>query len=163
VQLTSDLPSGLVPLAWLLGSWAGAGVGGYPGVDDYRFGQEVTFSHDGRPFLSYSSSIWQLDDDGNKAQPLNLETGFWRPLPDGQLEVVLAASEGFAEIWVGTVEGPRIELLTDLVARTKDSPGHTAGHRLYGLVEGDLAWAVDVATEDHPLQSFQSARLKRTL
>ena len=30
MELTADLPSELVPLAWLIGSWAGAGVGGHP-------------------------------------------------------------------------------------------------------------------------------------
>jgi hypothetical protein len=31
--------------------------------------------------------------------------------------------------------------------------------RLYGLVDGDLAYAVDMAAEGHPLQAHFSARL----
>jgi hypothetical protein len=161
VELTTDLPAELVPLAWLIGSWAGAGVGGYPTVEEFRFGQEVVFAHDARPFLSYTSRSWLLDDDGAFVRPLATETGFWRPQADGALEVSLAHPTGFSELWIGSVAGPRIELRTDVVARTKTAKEYSAGHRLYGLVEGDLAWAFDMAAMGQSIQPHVSARLKR--
>ncbi len=161
MELNPDLPKELVPLAWLLGSWAGAGVGGYPTVEEFRFGQEVVFEHDTRPFLRYSSRAWLLDDDGAFVRPLATETGFWRPQADGAVEVTLSHPTGFAEIWIGTVSGPRIELHTDVVARTSSAKEYTAGHRLYGLVDGDLAWAFDMAAVGRPIQPHVSGRLKR--
>jgi hypothetical protein len=161
VQLTADLPPALVPLAWLLGSWAGVGVGGHPEPAEYRFGQEIDVTHDGRPFLAWNSRTWLLDDDGERGRPLVREAGFWRPQPDGGLEVVLAHAEGYAEVWLGTVEGPRIDLQTDVVTRTESSAEYSAGRRLYGLVEGDLAWAYDAAAAGQPLQPSMSARLRR--
>ncbi|HYN75114.1 MAG TPA: FABP family protein [Candidatus Limnocylindria bacterium] len=161
MELSADLPAPLVPLAWLIGSWAGAGVGGYPSVEEFRFGQEVVFEHDARPFLTYSSRTWLLDDEGAFVRPLATESGFWRPQPDGALEVTLSHPTGFTEIWIGTVEGARIELRTDVVARTTTSKEYTAGHRLYGLVEGDLAWAFDMAAVGQTIQPHVSARLKR--
>ena len=80
-----------------------SGVGGYPTIDDFHFGQEVTFSTDGRPFLSYWSRTWLLDEQGNRIKPLATETGFWRPQPDNQVEVVLAHPTGYAEVWVGDI------------------------------------------------------------
>ena len=50
---------------------------------------------------------------------------------------------------------------TDVVARTASAKEYTAGHRLYGLVDGDLLWAYDMAAMGQPLQSHISARLKR--
>jgi hypothetical protein len=47
------------------------------------------------------------------------------------------------------------------VARTASADEYTAATRMYGLVEGDLLWALDVAQLGHPLQSHASARLKR--
>jgi hypothetical protein len=171
IELSADLPTPLFPLAWLIGKWAGAGVIGYPTIEDFRFGQEVEFSHDGRPFLSYRSQTWLLDDDGNQTRPLATEVGFWRPLATAtepadasrgtELEVLLAHPTGFVEIYLGTVDGPRIDLATDLVARTSTAKEYTAASRLYGLVESDLLWAMDMAAMGQPLQSHASARLKR--
>jgi hypothetical protein len=174
-QLDTDLPTALAPLAWLIGRWEGAGVLGYPTMEEAQFGQEVEFSHDGRPFLSYTSRTWRLDAEGNQVEPLATETGYWRPVPaaegadevpaDGvpsaELEVLIVHPTGIAEIYLGQVKGARIDLQTDLVARTSTAKEYTAATRLYGLVESDLLWALDVAAEGQPLQSQASARLKR--
>ncbi len=161
MELSPDLPSALVPLAWLIGRWEGAGVVGYPTIESANFGQEVEWWHDGRPFLHYRSQTWLLDDEGQQVRPLASEVGFWRPGPDGDLEVLLTHATGFAEILVGTVEGPRISLSTDLVARTTTAKEYAASTRMYGLVDGDLMWVMDMAAVGQPLQSHVSAQLKR--
>src|SRR6201990_960321 len=109
----------LAPLAFLLGRWEGAGVGGYPTIDSFQFGQEAVFSHNGKPFLSYVSRTWRLDAEGQIGEPLATESGFWRPRPDNQLEVMLAHPTGIIEIYLGEVTGTRIDLATDVVARTE--------------------------------------------
>ena len=167
----SGLPEALKPLSWLLDSLVGVGVGGYPTIDDFHFGQEVSFSTDGRPFLSYWSRTWLLDEQGNQIKPLAMETGFWRPQPNNQVEVVLAHPTGYAEVWVGditvteivdaTITGARAELRTDVIARTVTAKEYSAGHRLFGLVQGDLLWAYDMAAVGQPLTAHVSARLKR--
>ena len=53
--LPSEMPEPIVPISWLLGKWVGVGLGTYPTIEDFRFGQEVTFTNDGRPFLHYES------------------------------------------------------------------------------------------------------------
>jgi hypothetical protein len=161
VELSADTPAELVPLAWLLGTWEGVGVVGYPTMESANFGQELVFEHVGKPFLAYRSQTWLLADDGSRVRPLASESGYWRPRPDGVLEVTMAHPTGFAEIWVGDVTGAKIELRTDVVARTVSAKEYTAGHRLYGLVDGELFWAFDMAAVGEPLQSHMSARLKR--
>ena len=161
MELSADLPSELVPLAWLIGRWEGAGVLGYPTIESINFGQEIEFSHVGKPFLTYTSQTWLLAEDGTRVRPLAAEAGYWRPRSEGQLEVTLAHPTGIVEIWVGTAGGGKIELQTDVVARTESAKEYTAGHRLYGLVDGDLFWAFDMAAMGLPLQSHASGRLKR--
>ena len=161
MQLGADLPTPLVPLAWLIGRWEGAGVVGYPTIESANFGQEVEFWHDGRPFLHYKSQAWLLDDAGQQVRPLASEVGFWRPGADGDLEVLLTHPTGIVEIYVGTVEGPRVTITTDVVARTASAKEYTAATRMYGLVEGDLMWVMDMAAVGQPLQSHVSAQLKR--
>jgi len=151
----------LAPVAFLLGRWEGAGVVGYPTIESAQFGQEITFSHNGKPFLIYSSRSWLLDEEGRTGRPLAVETGFWRPQPERQLEVLLVHPTGITEIYLGEVTGTRIEMATDAVVRTATAKEVTAGRRLYGLVEGDLAYAYDMAAVGQPLQAHASARLKR--
>jgi hypothetical protein len=90
-----------------------------------------------------------------------MESGFWRPQPDNKLEVLLVHPTGITEIYLGQVTGTRIEMATDAVLRTASAKEVTAGHRLYGLVGEDLAYAYDMAAVGQPLQSHLSAQLKR--
>ncbi|MEV0228051.1 FABP family protein [Nonomuraea sp. NPDC050786] len=151
----------LEPIAFLLGRWEGAGVGGYPTIESFNFGQEIEFGHNGKPFLSYVSRTWLLDQDGNRVKPLATESGYWRPQPDRQIEVVLAHPTGIVEVYIGEVVFHKIELRTDVVARTASAKEYTAGHRLYGLVNGNLMWAYEMAALGHPLTDHMSAELKK--
>ncbi len=160
-EIPSDLHPALTPIAFLLGHWHGNGHGDYPTIERFAFGQEAAFTHDGRPFIHYFSRTWLVDDDGQEVRPLALETGFFRPQPDGGLEVVLAHPTGFVEVYYGTVEGAKIELATDAVVRTASAKQYSAGQRLYGLVEGDLLWTFDMAAQGEELQSHIWARLQR--
>ena len=163
MELRPDMPPQIIPMAWTIGTWHGVGVGGYPDVPEFRFGQELTIAElPGKPFLHHVSRSWLLDDDGEQVRPLAQETGYWRPDADGSLELVLAHPTGFVEIWVGAVNGAKIELSTDVVARTETAKDYTAGHRLYGLVAGQLLWAYDMAAMGHPLQPHLSATLNRS-
>lgn len=154
----------LAPLAFLLGRWEGAGVGGYPTIESFRFGQEITFGHNGKPFLSYTSRTWRLDEEGRIGQPLGTETGYWRPRAGNGVngvEVMLAHPTGIVEIYLGEITGTRIEMATDVVARTATAKEVAAGHRLYGMAGPDLAYAYDMAAVGQPLQPHLSAQLKR--
>ena len=149
-------------LEFLVGEWQGLGVVGYPTITEARYEQEISFSHDGRPFLAYISKTWLIDEDANRIKPSGTETGFWRPGKNPRdVEVMLAHPTGIVEIYVGEVAFTKIELVSEVVARTetaKDVKGFT---RLYGLVDGDLAYAIDMAAVGQPLQSHLSARLHK--
>jgi len=156
-----ELHPSLLGLQFLLGRWEGAGVVGYPTIESANFGQEITFGHNGKPFLIYMSRTWLLEPDGKIGRPLATESGYWRPQDDGALEVVLAHPTGIAEIYIGQQTGTKIEMATDAVVRTATAKEVTAGKRLYGLIGADLGWAYDMAAVGQPLQSHVSAQLKR--
>ena len=165
-EIPTDLHPDLVPSAWLLGTWHGNGRGDYPTIEPFTYEQEVVFAHDGRPFLHYFSRAWITDDGGERLRPGALETGFLRPSggsddSPGAVELVLAHHTGFVEIWYGTLDGPRVTLTTDVVARTLTAKEYTAGHRMYGLVDGALMYAFDMAAQGQELQSHLWGRLER--
>jgi len=188
--MTFIIPEGLAPevypLAWLVGRWHGEGVVGYPGIDESAFTQDVAFTHDGGPYLAYTSTIRLVlapddaaaltDPDATQASaepgPVwSTELGYWRvppERPDGladdqvPVEVLLADPSGHLSLYLGAAGNGRIDLVSDLVARTSSAAEVTAGKRLYGLVHGDLMWAFDLAAFGHPMQTYASARLVRT-
>ncbi|MGZ4438352.1 MAG: FABP family protein [Nocardioidaceae bacterium] len=160
-EIPENLHPDCAPIAWLLGTWRGNGHGDYPTIDSFQFGQELIFTHDGRPFFHYMSRSWIVDDKGEKVRDGAIETGFFRPKADGTLEVVLTHNTGFVEIWYGKAEPAKLEIQTDAVARTKTAKEYVAGHRLYGLVESDLLWAYDMAAMGQELQPHIWGRLVR--
>ncbi len=229
IEIPSGLPSELVPLSWLIGVWEGTGVIDYKIGDETvtrEFGQRVSFSHDGLPYLNYNSYTWLLpeqpaadaegasttdadglsDDDGAEAtdapldplaapEPLVTETGYWRlerPLIEGDpgpgmlpgqgprpfgtaqsvealrtstgafpLQVSIVHPNGVSELYLGQIDGPRIDLATDAVVRTAGAKEYAAATRLYGLVENHLLWAWDIAALGQDLRTHASARLAK--
>lgn len=98
------------------------------------------------------------------------ESGYWRVPPDRPgglrpdqhpVELMLIDPAGHLSLYAGAVGNGRIDLASDLIARTKDAAEVNAATRLYGLVEGELLWAWDIAAFGEPLQSYASARLRR--
>ncbi|CAA9339461.1 MAG: DUF1794 [uncultured Nocardioidaceae bacterium] len=160
-EIPQNLHPDCAPIAWLLGTWRGNGHGDYPTIDSFSFAQEITFLQDGRPFFHYLSRSWVVDAEGNRLRNGAIETGFFRSKADGSLEVVLAHATGIVEIWYGRAESAKVEIATDAVARVEDAAAYGAGHRLYGLVEGELLWTFDMAAVDQGLQPHLWARLVR--
>ena len=139
IELPVDLPAELVPLSWLIGVWEGSGVMDYKVRDEsitHEFGQRVSFSHDGLPHLNYTSYTWLFaDEPAGDPAPLATETGYWR------IERELGAG--------------------DAVMRTAGAKDYAAATRLYGLVDGHLLWAWDIAALGQDLRTHASARLAK--
>ena len=74
--------------------------------------------------------------------------------------MLLAHNTGFVEIWYGEVEGAEDRARHRRRRPHRDGQGVPAGQRLYGLVEGDLLWAYDMAAMGQALQPHLWARLE---
>jgi len=150
-EIPEDLEFALIPMSFLIGSWEGGGVG----AGDMPFSQRVDIAVvPGRTVLSHVSTT--TSEDGT----VSTELGFWRPgegLAD--VEFIAVEASGLIEVAYGVVDGYRVELGSDAIVRTPTGPDVTAIRRLYGRVEGDLAYALDRARADGTWESFASARL----
>lgn len=159
-----DLHERCRPLLPLVGVWRGEGEVIYPTIDGpFRFGQQVTIAHDGRPFLYHEARAWLLDAEGVVIRPAARETGWWRIQPDETIELLLAHATGILELFYGRpLSQASWELQTDAVVRTASAKEVAAGRRLYGIVEGgDLAYVDERAMVGQPMQPHISARLRR--
>ncbi len=145
----------------MVGKWVGKGRGEYESVPAFEFAHEVVFTHDGRPFLTYYSRSWILDENGDVLRPGAFETGFWRVKPDNILEVVISHNTGITEGWVGRFDGPKIQLERAYGWSAPTAKIVTEGSRLYGLVEGELFFAYDMAAEGYIMQPHLWSTLPR--
>jgi len=101
-------------IAFLLGTWKGAGAGDYPTIQAFQYNEEVTFAHVGKPFLSYSQKTVAAET----GQPLHAECGYLRGVGSDRVELVVVQPSGIVELHSGSVAGHAIELVLDAVHTT---------------------------------------------
>lgn len=91
-------------LKTLLGSWHGEGTASFPTIAtfDYRELLEYT-ANDVQPVLHYEQRTWKKSETGEYA-PSHWETGFWRVLVSGEIELTCAQVGGRVEILRGVLE-----------------------------------------------------------
>ncbi|MET3804514.1 hypothetical protein ABIB25_001509 [Nakamurella sp. UYEF19] len=164
VRLGPEIDHACLSLLPLVGVWQGTGTfGNEPGRQEPQFGQRIIISHDGRPFLKYESVIWLLDADGGPGRPAAREVGFWRPQPDGSVELLLAHAEGRIEVFYGQARSlTSWAMSTDATWRTPTAPPVVGSTRLYGITpDGRLAYVEERAHTDIELSPHASAALER--
>ena len=165
----ANLHDALLALLPLVGVWRGEGTGrGTHG--DYRFGQQIVVSHDGRDYLNWEARSWRLTDTGDYDGHDLRETGFWRfandpndPTESQAIELLLAHSAGYIELFYGRPRNQSSwELVTDALACSKSGMLVGGAKRLYGFIEGgDLAYVEERVDADGGLVPHLSARLSR--
>ncbi|KAL9410001.1 hypothetical protein AB3S75_048258 [Citrus x aurantiifolia] len=132
----------IAPISYLLGTWRGQGSGGYPTINAFDYGEELNFTHSGgKPVIAYTQKTWKL----GSGEPMHAESGYWRPNPDGSIEVVIAQSTGLVEVQKGTynAEEKVIKLQSELVGNASKVREVS---RVFELVNGELRYVVQMAT-----------------
>ena len=110
--LPDDLAPEIYPLAWLVGTWRGYGILTYGRtVPEQAVAQEMTFDHDGGPYLRQVTTIWTVDATRSAdldfetpglegalrltpAQVWSTETAYWRPVGQEELDGEGADADG---------------------------------------------------------------------
>lgn len=166
---TSDLRAGaplhdaLLGLLPLVGVWRGTGSGvvASTGVE-FGYGQQVSFVHDGRPFLAYESRSWLLDADGSVIRQAWRESGFWRPgTTDDDVEAVIASNTGQALLFTGTAGNLRWEIATSSAVPAPSAKRVDGERRLYAIADEQLLYATELAPAGAPFAPHLNARLAR--
>ena len=162
LRLGAPLHDAHLELLPLVGVWRGEGELVDPITREVTpFGQQITMAHDGRTFLRYESLTWKLDAGST---PLDRELGWWRPQHDGRIELLIARADGVVEVFYGRATALTVwNLSTDAVIRTMTAPDIVGATRLYGVVEGKLAYVEEQAGDGYELQPRISALLDRVI
>ncbi|ADH91985.1 FABP family protein [Arcanobacterium haemolyticum] len=187
IRLPENLVPENTPLAWMIDSWVGGGILEYENVDPAAYVHELRFdASDGGPYLKVTSKVWLANepasivdkeapgqvtyDQLSKADLWMQHTGFVRVNPEGakredgsvELEAMLASPVGVSHAWVGLINGPRLQMVTDSVMRSGSGAQIDAAKVMAGSVASDLFYAVDMAAFGAELRSYMAGRLSRT-
>ena len=188
--LPEGLPVELTPLAFLVGKWAGTGVIAFDG-QEHEFAQQIEFAYDNgaltyissakltddsgtalpselgywrvaRPRFDFDSGPGMLPGTGettltthDSMEPFRAEHGGF------DIEVSTIHPGGVAELYRGWVKQARIEIASAHGVAFEGAKTYRHSTRMYGLVEGALLWAWDIALPGQELKSHASARLER--
>lgn len=188
--LPDDLPIELTPFTFLIGNWKGSGVVSYSGSGESEFLQTIKFVPVANGKLQYESWVtditgkpissehgyWMLSrpndqsdagpgllpGSGESAITVREDLELWRNQDGGfDIEALIIQPTGVAELYFGQIKGARIDIATDAVLRSPNAKEYASGKRMWGLVEGALLWAWDMAALGNSLKSHASARLVR--
>lgn len=145
-------------LSELLGEWEGEGHGSWEGGEQFRYREWVRFTHNGKPFLAYTQRTAALDD----GRPLHAESGYWRAVSGGAVELVVAQPIGIVEIDRGRWSGHRLALRSDSVHTSPTAKRVTAVERDFDLSGDTLRYEMRMSTDEQPARWHLSAVLRRT-
>lgn len=154
---TLQLHADLTELAFLLGTWRGEGEGEWPGVDAFRYGEEMRFEHVGDAFLTYAQRSWSLDD----GSAIHLERGFLRLSGAGRVEFVLSHPIGITEVAEGTVADGVLDVASTHVGLTSTASPVTDLRRRLEVRDGVLSYDLWMATRDVALTPHVRGHLSR--
>lgn len=166
---TADLRAGvpvhdaLLALLPLVGNWQGGGDGVVASTGaQFRYRQQLSFVHDGRPFLAYEARSWLIDEAGETIRLAWRESGFWRP-GGGQddVEAVISSNTGQALLYVGVAGDQRWDLRSISAVPTPTAREVDGERRLYAVVGAELVYATELAPLGQPYAPHLNARLSR--
>lgn len=187
--IPEDLPRELAPLGWMLGTWKGWGMLSVPDGEDIPVVEDVTADICGTQMrlmtsISEGMSTEPLDPELDAPEGLarlipgdllRQDTWYVRVLPGSggplpppgeyeprELMATSADMDGIATLWAGRSVGPRVQFISDQVARDSMAQDIRGASRMYGLVGGEMFWAQELVRGDADEQSTDlSGRLMR--
>lgn len=156
MDLAIALHPQLEPLSFMLGTWRGQGEGGFPTISAFQYGEEIRFWHSGKPVMAYMQKTWKLAS----GEPMHAESGYWKPKPDGSVEVVIAQSTGLAEVQKGRfdVDKKTISLESETVSNASKVKEIM---RSFKVNNDELEYTVSMGTNTQSLQPHLHAVLKK--
>ncbi len=89
----------------LLGEWTGTGRGEFPTLQPFEYLETLCFEMDaGRELIHYVQKTQRRNSSQENFAPSHWESGFIRPLPENEIEVVNSQSGGRLEVLTGSLQ-----------------------------------------------------------
>lgn len=151
----------LEPLAELVGTWTGRGRGTYPTIDPFEYTETTTFTHVGKPFLTFV----QRTRDASTGAPMHTEMGYWRVVGSNRLELVISHAFGATEICEGSFTnssddgGLKIHVASTSLVTTTTAKEVNAVERDFAVDRGEMHYELRMAAVGIPMEHHLAATL----
>lgn len=150
-------------LAALVGTWKGEGTGHYPTIEPFEYHEEIEIrAVPGKALLSYRSATRHKRD----GRGLHAESGWFRIVGPGAVELVVAQGPGIVEVAEGLVEAEAravdVVLASTLVAGSSTSVEVTATERRYRVEADTLSYDLWMSASGQTLTHHLNATLHRS-
>ena len=190
-ELPEGLPIELTPLAFLVGSWEGTGIiaidgrehefsqkieFAHDGSSSLTYISSAKLNDETGTALPSELGYWRVErprtdfDYGpgllpgrgeNPIQAYEAMEQFRADHGGYNIEVSTIHPGGVAELYRGWVRSARIEIASAQGVAFEGAKTYRHSTRLYGIVEGALLWAWDIALPGGELKSHASGRLEK--
>lgn len=188
--IPADLPASLAPLAWMLGTWKGWGMhSSFDEAEDFAVIEEITGRIRGGQMLLTTSIHRGLPAPGAEIDPvwdaatglanigrgeLILEESMYVSVLPGsgilpkpgeyeprEFTATSAMTNALGVLWAGVGVGPRVQMVSDAIARGAGAEEVEHLGRMYGLVAGELMWTQERTLAGGEAEVEMSGRLMR--
>lgn len=157
-----DLHPDIAPLAFLVGTWEGDGVGVYPTIAGFSYHEAISFvAPPGKPFLHYTQRTFRTGDHPESGTPLHTEAGYVRPVGDTGVEATIAQPSGIVEVHSGIIDGTSLVLVSDTVAVTRTAKDVRSVERRINVAGDELSYELWMGAVEQPHQLHLKAVLER--
>ena len=189
IEIDENMPTEVAPLAWLLGQWQGWGtMVTADDEEDMPIIEQIDADVVGTQ-VRVKTSIYAGTLTAGELDPtadahtglrtieagdllreetiyLTVMSGSGAVLPAGEYEPrefhgAGSTNTGLGILWAGVVLGPRIQMVSDAIAREVQSIPVERFGRMYGLVGGELMWTQEQTLEGQETAIDLSGRLMR--
>ncbi|RNC84417.1 MAG: DUF1794 domain-containing protein [Balneola sp.] len=99
------LKNPIEPLTWVLGSWKGQGNGGFPTLSPFEYMDHIHFkvieeAFETEPLIHFEEIAWVIESTRTTFK--HWETGYFKPAPDGRIQLYICHNTGRIEITYGS-------------------------------------------------------------
>lgn len=141
-----------------MGHWEGLGAGEYPTIEPFAYHEVLEIGVSPKGFLTHSQRTVHAVD----GLPLHAETGYWRVVAPGRIELVLAHPSGVVELCVGEVDGSTLHLRSTYVGCTPTAKGVETLERWYEVIGDRLRYRLSMGAIGVEHQHHLAGELHRT-
>ncbi len=146
------------PLTWVLGNWKGKGNGGFPTLRPFEYMDHMRFkvideAFEIEPLIHFEEIAWVIE--GTKTIFKHWETGYFKPTPDGRLQLYICHNTGRIEITYGFYleldlekRSFKLEFESDFIRNDEGTIATMASKRILMYDGSKLKYNLEMSTSD---------------